>query len=65
VKPKTKVTPHVFVADPDVPGDPLSRNARRVCKVCHLLGQPGDTHHTMPDPVPDAASAAAGERSDG
>jgi hypothetical protein len=63
--PRSKVTPHVFQPDPDVPPDPLSRNAREVCRTCHLLGQPGDAHHTMPEPVEDAQSRAAGERSGG
>lgn len=58
---KSKVKPHVHVADPAVPADPLDRTGRRVCTVCHLIGRPGDGRHTMPDPVPDAQSAAAGD----
>ena len=55
--------PHVFIPDPDLPPDPLDRRKppARVCRECALLGRPGDAHHDMPDPVPDAASAAAGE----
>ena len=59
--PKSKVAPHPFAPDPDVPADPLS--GKRACRVpgCRLMGEPGDAHHTMPEPIPDAASAAAGE----
>ena len=55
-----KVTrpPHPFSADPDTPGDPVS--GQGVCSRCHLVGKPGDAHHDMPEPVPDAASRAAG-----
>jgi hypothetical protein len=45
-------SPHVFVADPDLPPD---MNGRRVCR-CGLLGRPGDAHHDMPD-VPEQALA--------
>lgn len=38
--PRSKVTPHAFVVDPDTPG---------CCAACHLPGAPGDTHHTLPD----------------
>lgn len=53
--------PHPFNPDPDVPADPIS--GKRACRTpgCHLMGEPGDAHHTMPDPVPDAAGLAAGE----
>jgi hypothetical protein len=61
---KTKVKPHVHVVDQDVPADPLDTTGRRACRTCHLVGRPGDAHHTMPAPIPDAASAAAGERGD-
>jgi len=63
---KSKVPPHVFVADPDVPPDPLDTTGRRVCaaKGCHLPGAPGDSRHTMPDPVPDVRQYAAGEGGD-
>lgn len=57
-KPKTAVTQHVFVLDPETPGDPIS--GEQVCR-CGLVGRPGDGHHTMPDPVPDVAGLAAGE----
>lgn len=57
---KTHVPPHPFVADPDVPPDPLDRTGRRACR-CGLLGEPGDAHHTLPPPVDDARSRAAGE----
>jgi hypothetical protein len=50
--------PHPFQADPEMPADPITGD--RVCR-CGLVGRPGDAHHTMPDPVPDAQSAAAGE----
>lgn len=42
---------HVFVADPDTPGDPISGDG--VCLTCRLVGRPGDAHHDMPDPEPD------------
>jgi hypothetical protein len=42
VKPRT---PHPFVADDDTPPD---HNGRQVCRFCHLIGEPGDTHHEMP-----------------
>jgi hypothetical protein len=57
-KPKPKPAPHVFVADPDVPADPIT--GAEVCR-CGLVGHAGDAHHTMPEPTADAASAAAGE----
>ena len=60
-KPKSAVRPHLFVPDPDVPPD---HNGRGTCR-CGLVGEPGDAHHTMPEPVDDAASRAAGERSEG
>jgi hypothetical protein len=55
---KTKVKPHPFVANPDL-SDP--RRGITVCGSCRLIGQPGDSHHTMPSPIPDAMSAAAGD----
>lgn len=51
--------PHPFTADPDTPADPVS--GQGVCTRCRLVGRPGDAHHNMPAPVPDAQSAAAGE----
>lgn len=57
--PKSKVRPHLFVADPTVPPD---TNGRGACVTCHLIGQPGDAHHALPDPIDDARQRAAGER---
>lgn len=54
---KSNVTPHVRVIDLDVPADPL--HPERVLCRC---GLPADhPSHTMPDPIADAASAAAGD----
>lgn len=50
----------IFMPDPDVPPD---HNGRQACR-CGLLGTPGDTHHTAPEPVQDARGLAAGERSE-
>jgi hypothetical protein len=41
-----------FVPDPDTPADPFS--GAQVCANCHLVGAPGDAHHTLPD-VPEMA----------
>lgn len=49
--PKPRVRPHPFVRDLDVPADQKGRGACR----CGLVGEPGDTHHTMPD-VPEQAA---------
>lgn len=57
-KAKTKVAPHVFTPDADL-ADP--RLSVQVCRTCQLVGKPGDSHHTMPEPVPDVAGLAAGE----
>lgn len=46
-KAKSKVAPHVFAPDPDLPHATL--DGRRVCAACHLVGKPGDDRHTMPD----------------
>jgi hypothetical protein len=54
----------IFTADPAVPADPLDRTGLRFC-VCGLRGEPGDAHHTAPEPVQDARGLAAGERSEG
>lgn len=35
-----------FQPDPDIPPD---QNGRGVCRNCHLVGAPGDAHHTLPD----------------
>jgi hypothetical protein len=58
---KSKVTPHLFRRDPQVPPD---INGHGACAECHLIGQPGDTHHTLPEPVGDVRQLAAGD-SDG
>jgi hypothetical protein len=52
---KTKVTPHVHVADPGIPPDPTDRRdpPARSCRTCGRMSRPGDAHHTMPDPIPD------------
>lgn len=55
-KPKPTGRPHLFVLDPDVPPD---HNGRGACAECHLIGAPGDTHHTLPD----EHDAMAGHRS--
>lgn len=59
---KSHVTPHPFVADPDLPADPY--DGRRTCR-CGLLGEPGDAHHTVPPPTEDGQMRAAGERNEG
>lgn len=51
---RTKLPPHVFVVDPDVPADHQGRHACR----CGLIGEPGDAHHTLPE-VPEQAVVAA------
>lgn len=53
---KSKVVPHVRVDDPDVPADPL--HPERVLCRCGLPA--GHPSHTMPDPVPDGQTRAAG-----
>jgi hypothetical protein len=47
-KAKSKIPPHPFQRDPDLPPD---QNGRYVCRApgCHLVGEPDDIHHTMPD----------------
>lgn len=62
VKTKPTGAPHPFTADPDTPADPIS--GVQVCARCHLVGRPGDAHHNLPDPEPDAQSWAAGDRLD-
>lgn len=57
-KPKTQVTQHPFLADPDL-ADP--RMGVQVCTRCRLVGRAGDSHHDMPAAVPDGQSRAAGE----
>jgi hypothetical protein len=46
--PKSKVRPHLFEPDPELPAD---QNGRRVCLRCHLVGEAGDKRHTIP-PAP-------------
>jgi len=55
--PKSQVKPHLFVPDPDVPAD---QNGRQVCR-CGLLGEAGDTRHTMPVVPLDVHQLRAGE----
>jgi hypothetical protein len=58
-------TPHVFIADPELLPHPRDIEKRGVCVTCHLLGEPGDAHHAMPDvPHDDAQRRAAGEKED-
>jgi hypothetical protein len=57
--PKSRVRPHVYRPGP---ADEADAKGRRACEDCHLIGEPGDQHHTLPPPVPDVASLAAGER---
>lgn len=60
--PKSKVTPHPFRRDASLPAD---QDGRGVCAVCHLVGVPGDAHHTLPDGPPmDVQRLAAGEDGD-
>lgn len=62
--PKSKVPPHLFVVDPDVPPDQFGRRAC-LAPGCHLMGKPGDAHHTLPDGPPmDVQRLAAGEDGD-
>lgn len=48
---KSKVKPHLFVPDATVPPD---QNGRGACATCHLIGEPGDAHHRLPE-VPEQA----------
>jgi hypothetical protein len=52
-KAKSKVPPHPFLRDPDLPPDV---NGRYVCATpgCRLVGEPDDAHHTLPT-VPEQA----------
>lgn len=58
---KPRRAPHLFRADPDLTPHPADLEKRGVCLDCHLLGQPGDARHTLPEPVIDARQLAAGE----
>jgi hypothetical protein len=52
----TKLTPHPFQADPDLPAD---HKGRRVCAGCHLIGRPGDP--VGDDSLSDSDSRNGGE----
>jgi hypothetical protein len=44
---RSKVRPHLLVADADIPPD---HQGRRRCRVCGLMGKPtGDRHHLDPN----------------
>lgn len=54
---------HLFTPDATLPPD---QNGRQVCSTCHLVGRPGDAHHTLPVMSErDAQERAAGERGEG
>ena len=57
----------IFTPDPDLPAryDTAGRLISPGTCRCGLVGEPGDAHHTVPEPERDARSAAAGERSEG
>lgn len=48
---KSRVKPHPFVTDPAVPP---GQDGRGACATCHLIGEAGDAHHTLPD-IPEQA----------
>jgi hypothetical protein len=51
VKPvKSRVKPHLFVPDPDVPVD---QDGRHYCRDCGVAERDGDQRHTLP-PAGDA-----------
>lgn len=52
---KSKVPPHPFQLDPDVPADPHTGRGACAVQGCHLIGEPNDAHHTMPV-VPEQAA---------
>lgn len=56
---KTVVPPHPPAVDPTVPAD---QNGHDFCRRCSLAIVDGDPRHTMPAPVDDARTRAAGER---
>lgn len=59
--PKSKVRPHPFRRDPNIPPD---QHARVTC-MCGLVDIPGDPRHTLPDGPPmDVQRLAAGEDGD-
>lgn len=43
--PASRVRPHPFAPDPDIPP---GMDGRGACASCHLIGEPGDARHTMP-----------------
>ena len=49
--PASRVRPHRFVVDEHEPRD--YRN-RAVCRLCRLLGEPGDSRHPLNPPAPPA-----------
>jgi len=57
-QPPSQVKPHLFVPDPDLAPHPKDIETRGVCLTCHLLGEPGDPRHTLPD-VPEQALVAS------
>lgn len=57
---KSKLPPHLFVVDPDIPAD---HNGRRTCR-CSLVGEAGDAHHTLPD-IPEQAEHLRRYETDG
>lgn len=48
---KSRLRPHLFVPDLDVPP---GQDGRGACGTCHLIGEAGDAHHALPD-VPEMA----------
>jgi hypothetical protein len=69
----TKVPPHAFDEDPNVPPD---WTGRRTCR-CHLIGEAGDQHHPVdaeplsstllpptPEPAREIDTRRLGERPD-
>jgi hypothetical protein len=64
---KSKVRPHRFYADKDVPAEPFT--GRQRCRRCGLMGRPGDPHHPTdaddeefpPSPEGDRSSEILGE----
>ena len=56
---KSRVKPHLFQPGP---ADELDTNGRGACQACHLLGEPGDSRHTLPDaPIEDVQMLRTGE----
>lgn len=58
----SRVHPHQFVADPDMP---LDHRGRQTCSTCQLVGAQGDAHHpNAPTPHVPAELVAAGRDRD-